>query len=104
MSLNKVLREILDGYKLVDKNATRKASKGMEYIDLWEGDPKLDKFVINRIQHFTDIESKLNEVVKLLREAKQETIEYYKTDPDFKILYSTDLIKDYLDDLIKLLK
>jgi hypothetical protein len=53
---------------------------------------------------FDKIEDKLNTLLPLLKSAKTDTMEYYKTNPDFKIKYGTDLIVDYLDDIITLVK
>lgn len=69
-----------------------------------EQNPKLEAFIQERIQGFQDIEDKLNELLPLLREAKQKTLSFYQKSPNFGILYSTELAKDYLDDLIKLFK
>jgi hypothetical protein len=50
------------------------------------------------------IEDKLNILLPLLKKSKEETMEYYKTSPDFQIKYGTDLAVDYLDDLITLFR
>jgi hypothetical protein len=39
-----------------------------------------------------------------LKKSKEETMEYYKTSPDFQVKYGTDLAVDYLDDLITLFR
>ena len=41
----------------------------------------------------------------MISNAKNETIKYYKNNPDsFKVVKATDLIVDYLTDIEKLLK
>jgi hypothetical protein len=40
----------------------------------------------------------------LLAQAKNKTMDYYKENPDFKVIYGTDLAVDYLDDLIEMFK
>lgn len=116
--LKNIIKEVIDemstsaeaeGYtskwQKVNKKELRKNSKAFEYKDLWEEtDPKLKKFIKNRIDSFNEIENKLNELVPLLRKAKQETIDFYKNKPSFNILYSNDLAVDYLDDMIKMFK
>lgn len=66
--------------------------------------PNLKKHITDRLLGFDKIESKLNELVPLLGQAKNETMDFYKQNPDFKVLYSTDLAVDYLDDLIQMFK
>lgn len=71
-----------------------------EYINsLNITDPALKKHISSRIIGFDKIESKLNELIPLLQKAKSETLEYYKKNPNFSILYGTDLINSYLDDI-----
>ena len=41
---------------------------------------------------------------KLHKQAKTKTMDYYKSSPDFKVQYGTDLAVDYLDDIIKLFR
>jgi hypothetical protein len=67
-------------------------------------DKKLKKFIINRILGFDNIESKLNELISLIKSAKQQTINFYQQNPDFQILFGTDIAESYLDDLITLFK
>lgn len=64
--------------------------------------PNLKKHVTDRILGFDTIESKLNQLVDLLGDAKHKTMDFYKQDPNFKVLFPTDLAVDYLDDLIKM--
>ena len=61
---------------------------------------KAEKFQKSRIDAFSDIEKQLVDVVKTIRQAKIETIAYYRDNPKhFAIVYGTDLIQDYLNDI-----
>ena len=66
--------------------------------------PNLKKHITDRLLGFDKIEDKLNELVPLLGKAKNETMDFYKQNPNFSVLYSTDLAADYLDDLIQMFK
>jgi len=110
------------GWKPVDAEKLHKQAKGIEHKDLWTKklkenestdsyvnslniqDPSLKQFIDTRMTDFDKIEDKLNTLLPLLKSAKTDTMEYYKTNPDFKIKYGTDLIADYLDDIITLVK
>jgi len=110
------------GWKPVDAEKLHKQAKGIEHKDLWTKklkenestdsyvnslniqDPSLKQFIDTRMTDFDKIEDKLNTLLPLLKSAKTDTMEYYKTNPDFKIKYGTDLIVDYLDDIITLVK
>lgn len=105
-------------YKLVNKKKLNKAAKGIIVKPLWEAfdvetylrdaninDPARKKFVASRILGFDGIEDKLNQLIPLLQQAKHETLDYYKQNPDsYEIVYGTDLANDYLNDLIQLFK
>ena len=110
-------------YKLVPKPHTSKTiaivdlSKGKttplneadvnieEYINgLGIESSAMKKHITSRILGFDKIENKLNELIPLLAQAKIKTMDYYKENPDFKVLYGTDLAVDYLDDLIEMFK
>jgi hypothetical protein len=110
------------GLKPVDTNKLHKQAKGIEHKDLWKKkleeteatdtyinslnikDPALSQFIEKRVSDFDKIEDKLNTLLPLLKQAKTKTMEYYKTSPDFKVQYGTDLAVDYLDDIIKLFR
>jgi len=99
------------GWKPVDAKKLQKQAKGLEHKDLWtkkleetEESPVLKSFINTRITDFDKIEEKLNALRPLLEKAKTETVEYYKTSPNFQIKYGTDLAVDYLNDLITLFK
>lgn len=66
--------------------------------------PNLKKHISDRILGFEKIESKLNELVPLLGDAKNKTMDFYRQNPNFKILYPTDLAVDYIDDIIEMFK
>ena len=47
----------------------------------------------------------IGQIQPLLKEARQKTIEYYNNNPEsYDVVYGTDLIKDYLLDITKILK
>ena len=90
-------------YKLVSKNKNGNyVQKGsdLEVKQLFE-----TKFHNERINAFDLIEKELNDIYKLISNAKNETIKYYNDNPkSFRVHTPTDLIKDYLNDIKKLLK
>ena len=69
-------------------------------------DDKLALFQEERIQAFDKIEDRLENLVKSLRQAKIETIKYYRqVEPkSYSVVYGTDLINDYINDIETLLK
>jgi hypothetical protein len=106
-------------YKLVNRKELNKKAKGIEVKQLWESDtdvesylnglnvtdPDLKKFISSRLLGFDKLERKLNELLPLLQQAKHETMDYYRENPDsFNVLYGTDLANDYVNDLIELFK
>lgn len=111
------------GWKPVDAEKLHKQSKTLDHKDLWKKkleensesskayvdslnlqDPSLKQFIETRMEDFDKIEDKLNTLLPLLKQAKKETMEYYKNSPEFKIKFGTDLAVDYLDDIITLFK
>tara|TARA_Y100001938_G_C7980256_1_gene374014 strand:- start:310 stop:552 length:243 start_codon:yes stop_codon:yes gene_type:complete len=68
-------------------------------------DDRLEKFQKERIDAFDDIEDQLKSLIKPLRQAKIETIKYYRdVEPkSYSVVYGTDLIKDYIKDIKTLL-
>jgi hypothetical protein len=109
------------GWKPVDAKKLHKQAKGIDHKDLWKNkleeeatdayvnnlnltDPALTQFITNRVGDFDKIEDKLNTLLPLLKQAKTKTMDYYKSSPDFKVQYGTDLAVDYLDDIIKLFR
>jgi len=111
------------GFKPVNTPALHKKAKGIDHKDLWKSklnedkfdletyinslgikNEKLKKFISNRILGFDNIENKINELVPLIKSAKQQTINFYEKNKEFQILFGTDIAESYLDDLITLFK
>jgi hypothetical protein len=68
-------------------------------------DEKAKKFHEERIIAFDSLESQLEDLKKLLRQGKIETIKYYRENPDsYAVVKGTDLINDYIKDIKILLK
>lgn len=62
-------------------------------------------FQDERIRVFDEIVKDIELIRDSLFKAKQQTIQYYKQNPEsFDVLISTDIIKDYLNDIKTLLK
>lgn len=63
------------------------------------------EFQHQRVEGFEKISDKMFEIASLLRNAKSKTKQYYEENPDsYNVVYGTDLIQDYLEDIITLLK
>ena len=64
-----------------------------------------EQFQQKRIDAFDEIEDKLDDLKKLLRQAKIATVKYYRQDEpkSYSVVYGTDLIKDYIKDIETLL-
>jgi hypothetical protein len=93
-------------YKLV-KNPLKEEDTNVEqYLqDLNVVNPDNKKFIASRLMGFDEVETKLNQLLPLLQQAKHETMDYYRQNPEsFSIVYGTDLANDYLNDLIELFK
>ena len=93
-------------YKLV-KNPLKEADTNVEqYLqDLNVVNPDNKKFIASRLMGFDEVETKLNQLLPLLQQAKHETMDYYRQTPEsFSIVYGTDLANDYLNDLIEIFK
>jgi hypothetical protein len=106
-------------YKLVGKAGAEKAAKGLPAESLNEANTDVEsyldglnitdvdkkKFIAGRILGFDELETKLNELLPLLQQAKHETMDYYRQNPNsFSVVYGTDLANDYVNDLIELFK
>ena len=86
------------GYKLVPKKIK---GSGMITKQLFE----YSGFQEKRINGFDGLEDKLNSILPLLSNAKNETAEYYNENPgSYAIVYPTDMVESYLDNIIELLK
>ena len=69
-----------------------------------EADPKRIEFQNRRIDAFKAIEARLNGLYSAIDRAKEETIAYYKENPQsYSVVVPTDLIMDYLNDIEELL-
>ncbi len=65
-------------------------------------DPK--QFQQERIEGFEKISDRMFEIASLLRKAKLNTKQFYEENPDsYNVVYGTDLIQDYLEDITTLL-
>ena len=65
---------------------------------------EVEQFHKERITAFSELENKLDELKKLLRQGKIETIKYYRENPQsFDVVIGTDLISDYFKDIFILL-
>ncbi len=72
---------------------------------LAEQEDKVQKFHEERIMAFDALEARLENIKKLLRQGKIETIKVYREQPDtFAVVKPTDLIGDYINDIEILLK
>lgn len=92
-------------YKLVNKESLQEANTDVEsFLDDINVDASLRKFIAGRILGFDTLEAKLNELLPLLQSAKHKTMDYYRNQPSYNVLYGTDIANDYLDDLIELFK
>ena len=88
-------------YKLVPKKIK---GSGIIVKQLFEDDSKKN-FQLKRIEAFDGVEEKLNNIYTMISNAKNETIKYYKDNPDsFKVVKPTDLVMDYLTDIEKITK
>jgi len=66
---------------------------------------KEDLFQEGRINAFDEIENRLDAIKKPLRQAKIETIKYYRENPSsYNVVTGTDLINDYIKDIETLLE
>jgi len=106
------------GFKPINQKALNKAAKGIEVKQLWEEEePKFDiegfvnnlgvddetkQYIAGRLGDFDLIADKLKNLIKLIQEAKKETINSYRETPEKKSVYGTDLAISILDRAIKL--
>ena len=106
------------GYKLVNKKALNKAAKGIEVKQLWEeqtafdiesyiatlptDDEEVKKYIAGRLGDYNTLSDKLKQLITLIGDAKKDTINSYRENPQFKAVYGTDLANSLLDDVIDL--
>lgn len=78
----------------------------MKYkLSIKEEESDIKKFHEERIKAFSEIEDKLETLKKSLRLAKIDTTKYYRDNPtSYDVIYGTDLIDDYLNDMETLLQ
>lgn len=67
-------------------------------------DPKLKEFIDKRLNSYNDIEKALTIIVELLKKRKAEDENTYMNSPSFDILTPTQVVIEYLKDIIRLLK
>jgi len=94
-------------YKLVPKdkngNYVQKGS-GLEVKQLFEAE-SASEFQKKRIAAFDQVEQGLNDIYKMLSNAKNETVEYYNdNESSYSVVKPTDLVLDYVKDIKDLLK
>jgi hypothetical protein len=92
-------------YKLGFKPVPKKIKgSGLEVKQLFQEESKEQSFQKKRVDAFDSITAQLNDIYKLISNAKNQTIEYYKTNPQsYTVVKPTDLVQDYLKDIKKLL-
>ena len=78
----------------------------MKYkLNIKEEEDNTKKYHESRINAFDEIEDRLETLKKSLRLAKIDTIKYYRDNPNnYSVVYGTDLINDYLNDMETLLQ
>lgn len=65
-----------------------------------EQEDKVKKFHEERIMAFDALEARLENIKKEIRQAKIETITYYRDNPkSYAVIKPTDLIADYIKDI-----
>ena len=88
-------------YTLVPKKIKR---SGLEVKQLFEAETSKE-YQDKRIKAFDVIETEINNIYKMLSNAKNETSEYYTNNPgSYSVVKPTDLILDYIKDIKDLLK
>ncbi len=76
----------------------------VKYRLVKEQENKVEQFQKERIKAFDELDSTLENVKKLLRQGKINTIKYYRENPgSFDVFIGTDLIGDYFKDIETLL-
>jgi hypothetical protein len=106
------------GFKPVNRKALNKAAKGIEVKQLWEeqaafdiesyiatlptDDEEVKKYIAGRLGDYNTLSDKLKQLITLIGDAKKDTINSYRENPQFKAVYGTDLANSLLDDVIEL--
>jgi hypothetical protein len=94
------------GYKLVPSKIK---NSGLEVKNLFEEETEemsdVGKFQQMRVEAFDEIESKLNNLLPVLSNAKNKTIDYYNDNPSsYSIVFPTDLIKELITQIEEIIK
>jgi|TARA_R110000787_G_scaffold8262_1_gene27602 hypothetical protein len=77
----------------------------MRYRIVKEEENKAKEFQQERINAFDGLEARIDDIKKLLRQAKIETIKTYRDQPKtYAVIKPTDLIGDFLKDIETLLE
>lgn len=102
------------GYKLAPSIPNR-PSKAITYkqvmekdnmykYKLTEAENNVEIFHQQRIQDFDELEKRLDTLRKKLRQGKLSTQKYYRENPkSYSVVYGTDMINDYFNDIEELL-
>ena len=102
------------GYKLAPSIPNRK-SKAIDYkqvmekgnmykYKLTEAENDVEVFQQQRIRDFDELEKRLDILRKRLRQSKLSTQKYYRENPkSYSVVYGTDMINDYFNDIEELL-
>ena len=91
-------------YKKV-QDSKLKNSFNMYKYRITEQNDKASKYQEERINAFDELESRLDNIKKLLRQGKIETIKVYREQPNtFAVVKPTDIIGDFIKDIETLLK
>lgn len=89
------------GYKLVPNKIK---GSGVEVKQLFEAQ-STEEYQQERINAFDRIEQELNDIYKMLSNAKNETSDYYNENPgSYAVVKPTDLVLDYIQDIKNLLR
>ena len=76
-----------------------------KYRLIEQEEDKVKKFHEERIMVFDALEARLENIKKLLRQGKIETIKYYRENPkSYAVVKPTDLVGDFIKDIETLLK
>lgn len=70
-----------------------------------QDDTNKKAFQQERLRAFDEISDLMAQLKVLLDDGRAETEQYYKENPtSYSVVYSTDLAKDYIEDVIKMFK
>ena len=94
-------------FKLVPKNKSGnyvQKGSGLEVKQLFQESQSPSSFQEERVASFDQIEQQLNDIYKMLSNAKNETVQYYTDNSSsYSVVKPTDLILDYIKDIKNLL-